>query len=140
MKLTNKQLEIVVDEIYNQISKPIIEANNKALNSIIIEEDNYLKDRKKYLKLQAKVDKLIDEINTLKSIYDRGTVYNSYKFTSWSNPFDKSIYTDYLETQRKDRVVLAEFPSKNEIERQVILAGNKDIPAIIETIVNKFKG
>jgi len=139
MRLTNKQLEIVVDEIYNQVSKPIIKANNKALNSIVIEEDDYLKDRKEYLKLKNKISKLEKEIDNLEKLYCRGTTYNGYEFKSWSRPFGDSEYDDYLNFHKKSSVILAEFPTKDDIERQVILAGNKDIPAIIEAIVSKFK-
>ena len=59
MRLTNKQLEIVVDEIYNRVSKPIIEANNKALEKVTLPEDDlYLKDVATYTSIQESIDKL----------------------------------------------------------------------------------
>ena len=39
MRMNAKTMQIVVDEIYNQVSKPIIEANNKALDSIKVKPD-----------------------------------------------------------------------------------------------------
>ena len=40
---------------------------------------------------------------------------------------------------KKQNVVLAEIPSHKDIEKQVILAGNKDIPELIETVIKSLK-
>lgn len=136
MKLTQRQQAIVIDEIYNQVSKPIIEANNKALESVKIKPDQYQKDREKYLKLQEQVKDLKDQIEALIDIYSNKD-YNGYRLDY--NPFYEGVYNNYIKHCKKQFVVLAEYPSKQAIEKDLILSGNKDIPELISTIVAKYK-
>lgn len=139
MRLTNRQQEIIIDEIYKQVSEPIIEANNKALENAKIKQDQYQKDREKYLALQEKKNLLEKEMDKLEKPYEKGATFNGYKFSSWSCPFYEDNYNNYIKHCKKQLVVMAEYPSKQNIEKELILAGNKDIPELIETIVAKFK-
>ena len=139
MRMNAKTMQIVVDEIYKQVSEPIIEANNKALDGIKVKPDQYIKDREKYLKLKEQrddIDKLMDE---LEKPYERNNTFNGYEFRSWSHPFGLDDYEKYIKHCKSQQVILKEVPSKDDIEKEIILAGNKDIPALIEMVVNKLK-
>jgi hypothetical protein len=140
MRLTNKQLEIVVDEIYNRVSKPIIEANNKALEKVILPDDDlFLKDVATYTSIQESIDKLEKIKDNLAGKW-KGKTYNDYEFSSWSyDNFRESVINNYKEFIKRQYVALAEAPSHEDIEKQVILAGNKDIPELIETVIKSLK-
>lgn len=140
MRLTNKQLEIVVDEIYNRVSKPAIEANNKAIEGVILPEDDlYLKDLSTYNSIQESIDKLEKIKDNLEKKW-KGKTHNNYEFSQYSyDIFRESEIDKYTYHIKKQNVALAEFPSRNEIEKQIILAGNKDIPELIETVIKSLK-
>lgn len=138
MRLTNKQLEIVVNEIYKQVSKPIIEANNKALEEVTLpENDPYLKDVATYNSVQESIDKLKKIQENINDKWE-STELNGFNFNNcWPCPI--RYVNDYIKHIKQNSVVLADFPSRYEIEKQIILAGNKDIPELIKTVVNMFK-
>lgn len=140
MRLTNKQLEIVVDEIYNRVSKPIIEANNKALEKVTLPEDDlYLKDVATYTSIQESIDKLEKIKDNLEDKW-KGKTHNNYEFSAYTYTMFTSGQIDgYIYHIKKQNVVLAEIPSHKDIEKQVILAGNKDIPELIETVIKSLK-
>lgn len=139
MKLTNRQQEIIIDEIYNQVSKPIIEANNKALDSVKVDKnDQYLKDREKYLKLELQKKAIEKEMDDLETPYEKNKEYNGFDF-GWSGPFYEKDYNNYIKHCKSQQVILKEFPSESDIEKELILSGNKDIPELIKTIVEKYK-
>jgi hypothetical protein len=139
MRLTNRQQEIIIDEIYKQVSEPIIEANNKALDSVKIKSDQYQKDREKYLALQEKKNLLEEEMKKLEKPYERDTTFNGYKFNSWYSPFREEDYNNYIKHCKKQLMLMAEYPSRQDIEKELILSGNKDIPELIKIIVDKYK-
>ena len=138
MRMNAKTMQIVVDEIYNQVSVPAIEDNNKALRGVKVKSDQYQKDRERYLKLKEQVDNIDKEMNGLTKPYEKYTNFNGYEFTSWYRPFDEDEYNNYIRHCKKQLVILKDIPSKADIEKEVILAGNKDIPKLIESIVVKF--
>ena len=138
MRMNAKTMQIVVDEIYNQVSKPIIEANNKALDSIKVKPDQYIKDREKYLKLELQKKAIEKEMDDLEVPYEKNRDYNGFEF-GWSSPFYERDYNNYIKHCKSQQVILKEVPSKNDIEKEIILSGNKDIPALIEMVVNKLK-
>lgn len=133
-------MQIVVEEIYKQVSVPAIEANDRALEGVEVKSDQYQKDREKYLKLKEQRDNIDKEMDELERPYERNNTFNGYEFRSWSRPFDSDDYNNYMKHCKKQLVVLKDVPSKDDIEKEIILAGNKDIPVLIETIVSKLKG
>ena len=138
MKLTQKQQEIVIDEIYNQVSKPIIEANNKALESVKINEnDQYLLDFAEYLRLKEEEDRIVELKKDLSDKYYKKT-FNGYEFDY--SPMYNSCRSEYIKYLKKSQVVLLDTISRKDIEKELILSGNKDIPVLIETVVSKLKG
>lgn len=137
MKLTQKQQEIIIDEIYKQVSEPIIEANNRALESVEINEnDQYLLDCAEYDKLEKEVERIEDLKRGLVNKYYNKTI-NGFEFTY--SPVSKNNRSQYIKHLKKSLVVLAEYPSKKDIEKDLILSGNKDIPELISAIVAKYK-
>jgi len=137
MRINQKTLSIVINEIYNKVSLPIIEENNKKLEGVAVDErDEYLKDLKVYNKLSKKIKELENEQCTLKKNYEYKT-FNSFKFDY--SPFRDNYVKDYTDHLKKSKISFKKYPSKDDIEREIILSGNKDIPALIETVVNKFK-
>ena len=138
MRLTNKQQEIIIDEIYNQVSKPIIEANNKALESVKINEnDQYLLDFAEYLRLKEEEDRIVELKKDLSDKYYKKT-FNGYEFDY--SPMYNSCRSEYIKYLKKSQVVLLDTISRKDIEKELILSGNKDIPVLIETVVSKLKG
>jgi len=133
MRLTNKQLQIVVEEVYNKVSLPIIESNNKLIESIELPIDQYLIDCNEVEKLQAKIVKLNKEAEVLKNKYYEKK-YNGFKF-NWM-PMDNK--TSYVKFQKEKLSKPKHYLNEREIEKQVILAGNRDIPTLIEELIIKL--
>jgi hypothetical protein len=137
MRLTNRQQEIIIDEIYEQVSEPIIEANNKALDSVKINEnDQYLLDCAEYDRLEKEENRIESLKKDLANKYYQKT-FNGFEFGY--SPMYKGNRAEYINYLKSSQVILLDTISKTDIEKELILAGNKDIPELIETIVAKFK-
>jgi hypothetical protein len=137
MRLTNRQQEIIIDEIYKQVSEPIIEANNKALDSVKINEnDQYLLDCAEYDRLEKEENRIESLKKDLANKYYQKT-FNGFEFGY--SPMYKGNRAEYINYLKSSQVILLDTISKTDIEKELILAGNKDIPELIETIVAKFK-
>lgn len=137
MRLTKRQQEIVIDEIYNQVSKPIIEANNKALESVKINEnDQYFLDCAEYDRLEKEADRIEDLKRAIVNKY-YNTTLNGFKFMY--SPVNKNNRIQYAKHLKESQVVLLDIIYKEDIEKELILFGNKDIPELIKTIVEKYK-
>lgn len=130
MKLTNKQLDIIVGELYDRISKPIIKENNEALDNYKVPKNQYLKDVERYKKLR-------DEIDALYTKY-RGKTVNGYTFSNYGNPMEQD--GSYKRQIAKDNVKLKDYPSKTDLERKVVLSGNADLSELIESITKEYNG
>lgn len=136
MKLTSKELQIVVDEIYKQVSEPLIAANKILLDNIVTEEDEYIRDKALYDQTKQQIRLLEETCSKLSKKYEKED-FNGFKFDY--SPFYVGYYNEYIQFQKKKQVVLVEYPTKYMIEKEVILNGNRDIPTLIETVVNRFK-
>ena len=134
MRMNNKTMQIVVDEIYKQVSEPIIENNKVIIEGFVPKKTQYHKDCEKYNTLKEEIKELEKQCTALKNKYQNKTV-NGYKFSYWDNPFNNIELKNYEVSQAP----VKKYPSKSDIEKEIILAGNKDIPALIELIVNKLK-
>ena len=139
MKLTNKQISIVIDEIYNQVSVPIIEENNSKIDSVILKKDSYMKDYENVVELKKQIEKIEENITKLQNKYSK-KIINDFEFPNWiGDVFAPRIFDKYIKFLKKSFVSLKAFPSKGEIEKEIILAGNKDIPELISNLVAKLK-
>lgn len=135
MRLTNKQLDIIVDEIYKQVSVPIMKKNEKLVKEVKLpKNDQYLKDQKIYEDLQIQIDRLADKQDEIIGKYRRKS-YNDFEF-GYSPMQQRLQYVTHL---KWSKVTLAEYPSKTDIEKQVILSGNSDIPELIKQVVTLLK-
>jgi hypothetical protein len=137
MRLTKRQQEIIIDEIYKQVSEPIIAANNKTLEAVKINEnDQYLLDCIEYDRLEKEESKIENLKRDLENKYYKKT-FNGFEFDY--SPMYNSRRSEYTKYLKKSQVVLLDTVSKEDIEKELILAGNKDIPELIKTIIAKFK-
>ena len=110
--LTNKQLEIVVDEIFEQVSRPIIDENKKAFDSVKIDEtkDEYLTDHAKYKQLQEKIDILEEEKSKLFDKYYRKD-FNKFYFDY--SPFNRK--DDYVKSLKSGLVKTKKYLAHDEL-------------------------
>jgi len=132
-RLTNRQTEIVVNEIHERVSLPIIEENKKLLASVKPQRTQYHRDVEEFEKLDKEISELREKRNKIESRYIRKE-YKGFNFM-W-DPMKEVEKFDIF--QAKKQVELKEVPSKDEIEKQVILAGNKEIPTLIEELILKL--
>jgi len=128
MKLTNKQLEIVVDILYEKISKPIIEKNEKLKKAYVIDETA--------IDIVSILDIISTEniLDTMKKEFkERYPEYNS----TWT--FNaKDILKNIKAKQVENNIDKISVLSKRELEAQVILSSEKKLEDIILSITNKF--
>lgn len=134
-KLSNRELNIVIDEIYNKVSQPIIEENNKLLNSVTIPSDEFLQDCALAEEIRVQKNALGEKINEIYNKWN-GKTYKGYQFSRYDSLGCKE---EYINFRKKESCDSKSYPSKRDIEKAIILTGNTDIPALIETLVNKFK-
>jgi len=134
MRLTSKQLKIVVEEVYNKVSLPIVEANQKAIDEVKLGNYDYFQDLKKVNKLKDKIKLINKEIEELEEKYEGKTI-DGFEFSTFRVFQLNELYTVHL---KKKLANLKPFLTQNEIEKQVILAGNRDIPTLIEELIIKL--
>ena len=113
-------------------------ANELKLANVKYKEDEYLEDAEKVNILQEKYNKLENQISAFKDKYYNKTINNT-RFGWYSEIFTQNKVTAYINELKKKSANFKKYPSKDDIEKEIILAGNKDIPALIETIINKLK-
>lgn len=132
MRLNNKELTIVVNEIYERISQPIVDQNNKIKDSIIVEDD-YTRDFEMVTELinrKAEIDKEINRIQQywLEKIGHSITGYNR-----------EGLLRTYIDKIRLNSDKLAKYPTKQEIEAKIIIAGYSEIPELIAQITSMYQ-
>lgn len=134
MNLTNRQLTIVVDEIYDRISVPIIKMNEVFIDSVKLGNYEYFQDLKEFNRLKAMKETIKSQMDLLEESYENKTI-DGFKFNSYRIFEQEERYTKHLKKQHAEE---KPYLTKEQIEKQVILAGNKDIPSLIEELVNKL--
>ena len=70
-RLTNRQTEIVVNEIHERVSLPIIEENKKLLASVKPQRTQYHRDVEEFEKLDKEISELREKRNKIESRYIR---------------------------------------------------------------------
>lgn len=138
-KLTNYQLNIIVDKIWKELYKEIEENNKK-----IVEDFNINSNKEAFEALtvlntirrnEEKIKILSDENNSL-----RIKVRELLGFNKWTNfPYFNNLEESkqYIkEVFTKDNLITL---SKSDIELEVITNQNSDVSTLINTIIEKFK-
>lgn len=136
-RMTNRERDVIVDEIYSKVSLPIKEENEKKTELIKVESDEYQEDWNKYWDLEKAINSLEENQQQLKNRY-KNSKFNGVELSYWA--MGKDAMDTYIQNLKRSKANIQKVPSKNEIEKQVILAGNKDIPALIEELTLKLKG
>lgn len=136
MRLNNKELKVVVDEIYKRVSQPTIDKNLKIEESILI-KDSVTEDYEIFQSFQVQIDQLEKLQQEITNKYRNNTI-NSYSF-GWS-PFHKDgEINNYIRKQKSLDTRLAKYPTKEEIESQIIISGYSEIPELIERITSLYR-
>lgn len=134
MKLTNRQIDVLVDKVFNEVSLPIIEENNEKIKNFIPSEKiQYFKDKKEYDELVEKITLLEDTKEDILNKY-KHKKYLGYNFSY--NPMSSSKeFTAHL---AKESISLREYPSKTQIEAEIILIGAEGIKDLIQEFKTKY--
>jgi len=136
MRLNNKELKVVVDEIYKRVSQPTVDKNIKIEESIDI-KDSVIEDYEIYQSFQVQIDQLEKLQQEITNKYRNNTV-NNYSF-GW-NPFQKGgDINNYIKRQKSLDPRLLKYPTKEEIESQIIIAGYSEIPELIAQITAMYQ-
>ena len=136
-KLSATERDVIIDEIYEQVSIPIIEANEKLIENAKYDKNlPYFKDVEKYNKLKEERAEITEKMDKIEAKYNHASI-GGFKL-HYYNPMGQS--ENVISHLKLENVTLAKYPTKQDIQKEIILSGNKDIPELIETIVNKLKG
>ena len=119
MRLNNKELKVVVDEIYKRVSQPIIESNKKITDLVVIDDD-YTRDCVNYDFFENEIQKLQDlkaELVKKWRDFKLGDANLGY------NPLGSTARQSYSIVKKMEASGVAKYPSKEDIESQIIIAG-----------------
>ena len=134
MRLTNKQVEILSEEIYEKVKKEIEEFNSIHDTAPFDKTDPYFNDYEFVKKLEKEIEikrELIE--NTARRYINKE--HKNYKFS----PRESQIFTEkskkeYIETLQGKK----KMPSLREIEKALILSALNNPNNIIETVTNQL--
>jgi hypothetical protein len=130
MKYTKQQLDLIVTNIYNQISKPIEEENRKILDAAPMPTNiPILKDILEYQKHEETVRKLtILKDKLIKKYLGKADLF-----------YNSASFKRYVDDLKKTTMVLKQPPTKTEIEYEILINSDEDIKKIIEALLIKYK-
>lgn len=146
MGLSNKQIGYIVDEIFEKVSQPIINENNRLLETADYDRDHeYLKDYEQFQEYRREMGELDEKRRKLmvkwenKSIYNIEDIGKCYFGDYWMRNGIKTNCKEVVIKELKlQNITLRKYPDRTDIERQVILNENNDIPKLIQTLIEKF--
>lgn len=132
MRLNNKELKVVVDEIYKRVSQPIVVENEKIKDTIIV-DDEYVKDFATVTDLLSQVNELNDKIQSINKYWVEKV---GISVSGYSR--DGSL-RQYIQRIKNSSDKLKKYPTKEEIESQIIIAGYSEIPELIAQITAMYQ-
>lgn len=135
MRLNNKELKVVVDEIYKRVSQPVIEANKIITDKIEINDD-YTNDCELFDKLEEEGYRIQDQKIKLAQ---KWRDFNVGNINLGYNPMVKNMRQFYVAARKAETEGLAKYPTKEEIESQIIIAGYSEIPELIAQITAMYQ-
>lgn len=132
MRLNNKELGVVVDEIYKKVSQPIVDENDKIKENIVV-DDEYTRDFAIVTDLISQIHKINDEISRMNDHWVR-------KVNIGLSGYNRDgTLKQYISKVKSSSDKLAKYPTKEEIESQIIISGYSEIPELISRIVDMYK-
>lgn len=132
MRLNNKELKVVVDEIYRRVSQPIVDANEKIKDGIVI-DDEYTQQFNVVTDLISKRNAIDNEIHKINSyLIDKVGI----GVTGYSREI---LLKQYINRVKNGSDKLAKYPTKEDIESQIIIAGYSEIPELIAQITAMYQ-
>jgi hypothetical protein len=133
-KITVTERNIIVDDLFNRISQPIIEENEKKIKEYVFNEEELkvVKKIETYFVLEERIKKMRAEQDSLSN--------EIKKFTFMGYAKDKEdILDSFRNRQAQKKLILKKYPSTKQIQTQFIINSNKSIPEIIKTLLEEFK-
>jgi len=133
MRLNNKELKVVVDEIYKRVSQPIVDANEKIKDSIVVDDD-YTRDFSIVTDLLSQSDKINEEIQRINKYWIDKKVH--FGLSGYNR---EGSLRAYINMVKSSSAKLSKYPTKEEIESQIIIAGYSEIPELIAQIIAMYQ-
>ncbi len=137
MKLSSKQLHYIVQEIYEKVSRPIIEENEEKIKKVKIPITTYQKAAEKVEILKNEIVKLEEEIDKLNKTFDDKKVEGI--FTGYRSSCESYTFESWLNLYKRKKANLKEAPTYEDIERRVVLSSNSDIPELLQEVIKYFQ-
>lgn len=144
MKLTNKQLDIIVDDLFERINTSNIQKNKEIEenSSLAAISPEYFKKALEYKELEEEEERLLTRLSALRNKKDdlsRDWKYKVIKGIRLSYyPFSESSLSEFKRKYLISKGLLFEIVDRKTIERKVILSSNSDIKTLIEEILKEF--
>lgn len=136
-KLTNYQLNIIVDKIWKELNQEIAEKNREIINNFDIHSNQEASKALMYLSNLLDIRKNIEDLEKkqkeIKSLLNKKfkTSYYSYNLNSIEE------IEDYVKKHFTNDDII--YLSKRDIELEVLTNQNSDVSTLINTIIEKFK-
>lgn len=131
-KLTNLQLNVIVDKIYNDLSKKVAPVNEARLEAVdmgkLLAEDKVHARLFRLAELKQSMDSLSREIESLNDSV-RQDLYGSHGY------YHVPSYKDYVDRLKNQEANLI-FINRGEIEASVVLSDIGDLESLISGITN----
>lgn len=136
-KLTNYQLNIIVDKIWRELNQEISDKNKEIIDNFNIHSNGEASKALMYfnslLKIRKKKEDLDKKEKEIKSLLNK-IFKNSYYSYSLNSIEEIENYVKKHFTN--DDII---YLSKRDIELEVLTNQNSDVSTLINTIIEKFK-
>lgn len=135
MGLSNKQIGHIVEEIFEKVSQPIINENNRLLETADYDRDHeFLKEYDLYQEYQKQMNEIQEKMAKMRGEWANKNIgilpLGFYPFNNNRELIIKQL--------KIENTALRKYPERTDIERQVILNENNDIPKLIQMLIEKF--
>lgn len=144
MKLTNLQLSVLVNTLYNKVQEKLValKANTKLVNSAEAKAKKEMKysEKEKYAKtydtLTSEKDKIQDKMNNLKEEYIEKILKGNYYY---GNPI-RTIQELNVELENNiEKILLKDLPTREDIQSDIVLLSINGSKDILTEVSKKYK-
>lgn len=133
-KLTNYQLNIIVDKIFEELRKAVDETNAKILESFDIDSNEQASRIKKLIKTVIEINALREKLGMEQS--QLKSELREFGISTYIFKDEEELLTYIKGKLIKDSLI---YINKRDIELEVIMNQNSDVSTLISNIVQKFK-